>query len=50
MTLIVMLVILASGALYFLSTRPDHNITRAHPPLVETAATPPAAGASPAAG
>lgn len=50
MTFIVMLFILVIGAVYFLATRPDRSITRAHPPLVEAAATPPAPGASPAAG
>jgi amino acid transporter len=49
MTFIVMF-ILVIGAVYFFATRPDRNITRAHPPLVEATATPPAPGASPAAG
>jgi amino acid transporter len=43
MTFIVMLVIVVIGALYFLGTRPDRSITRAHPPLAESAPAPPAA-------
>lgn len=49
MTLIVMLVILVIGALYFVATRPDHHITRAHPRLAEPVATSPAARSSPTA-
>lgn len=35
MTFIVMLFILVIGALYFLVSRPDRSITRAHPPVAE---------------
>ena len=38
MTLVVVLVILVIGVLYFVAARPDHKITRAHPPLPETVA------------
>jgi amino acid transporter len=50
MTLVVVLVILIIGALYFVSTRPDRKITRAHPPLSEAVAASPAAGSKPASG
>jgi hypothetical protein len=47
-TLVVVFVIVVIGAIYFLFWRPQRNITRAHPPLVEVSATPDA-GPSPAA-
>jgi amino acid transporter len=48
MTLVVVVLIVVIGAIYFLIWRPQRNITRAHPPLNETAASPDA-GPSPAA-
>jgi amino acid transporter len=50
MTLVVVVVIVVIGALYFVTTRPDHKITRAHPPVSEDVVTSPAAGSTPGPG
>jgi amino acid transporter len=48
-TLVVVLVIVVIGGLYFVVIRPQRNITRAHPPVAEVGAAPADAGPSPAA-
>lgn len=50
MTLVVVLVIVVIGGLYFVTTRPDRKITGAHPPLTEAVTASPAPGSTSAGG